>query len=101
MLNETQIRALVYQRMGVLEASCNFHHRTKVEGQIEALLAVLTEDRPPVIANTSTETVYQLAKIPFTDEPETLLFSDETLASLGFDTNGENHQSKLPVFGPW
>lgn len=94
MLSEKEVRALLYCRVVVREETCNSWHGSHVEGQIRALIAVLTREPPPRL-NGSVMQVFDLAGIPFVpcpDDTSKIDVPDEWMLSHGFEKRGDDYR---------
>lgn len=83
MLSEDQIRTLIVLRIEALFRSSNNHHRNHVEGQVRALIAVLTGKMPPALRDAAA--YLDLVGIPHQDLGDGHFWWDDAwLAIHGF-----------------
>lgn len=101
MLTEEQVKSLLVVRVMACLGSCNSHHINHCEGQIRALLAVLTGKRPPRV--TDAVQTLTLAGIPCRDDGEGgFVLDDDWLEAHGFTfTRGEDDDVSHPDFPKW
>jgi hypothetical protein len=103
MLTREQIETLLIFRIETIIRSCNENHIIHVEGQIRALLAVLTGEVPPL--NSGPVKILRLAGIPVRVEGGKFFYDDEWLISRGFQmTVGEEVEdlrTRHPDYRHW
>lgn len=103
-LTPTELRALIYIRLGVASQSTNRHHQAIVLGQIEALVFALTGEHRPLQHVVSSKDIFDYASIPYTDHENGMLETpDEWMKEHGFAPDGEGgYGDHHPRFSePW
>jgi hypothetical protein len=100
MVRQTEVEAMLVARIMVATDSGNTHHITHCEGQMRALLAVLTGETPPLIGRLKVTTILKLASIPHTEREDGSANIDElTLKVLGFKVDGD--RATHPKYSHW
>ncbi len=82
MMTREQVEALLVMRIVARQDNCNSYHGNHVDGQIRALVAVLTGQTPPKF-----DTVYEifdLVGIPYDRDENGWSLPDEWLKQRGF-----------------
>lgn len=101
MLSETEVQALICVRVGVCAGCCNGFTIKHIDGQLRALLAVLTEKIPPTIDG-NTEAIFRLAGIKCYVEGKKVMIPDDEMRRLGFlNDDFKRKQDDKECFGPW
>lgn len=89
MLDAEEIRSLILCRVIAALDSCNSHHINHCEGQIRALVAVLTGAVPPSFSNMAE--ILDAAGIPYERrEGNWIEYDDEWLSAHGFEVEDDS-----------
>lgn len=85
MLSEEEIRNLIIHRVFAAANSCSSYHINHVEGQIKALLVVLTGKSPEDIDSSNCIAILQTAGVPVVAKDGGWAIDTEWLEARGFD----------------